>query len=99
MRLTNVPSALRCSCEFIESARPSRVEEIAKARNSLLCPHPRGLRAADRGCRRGKWVVDDGLLMTFESEEAFRNAQYALDLRPPQSACTWTSSTATRRAR
>ena len=36
LRWSHVPSALPWFLRFIESARPSRVEEIAKARNSLL---------------------------------------------------------------
>ncbi|TMJ23765.1 MAG: FAD-binding oxidoreductase, partial [Alphaproteobacteria bacterium] len=81
LRWSHVPSALPWFLRFIESARPSRVEEIAKARNSLLVHTHAGYAPLIEGADAGKWVVDDGLLMTFESEEAFRNSQYALDLR------------------
>jgi D-amino-acid dehydrogenase len=33
------------------------------------------------GADARQWVKDDGLMMLFESEETFRNAAYALDLR------------------
>jgi len=81
LRWSHVPSALPWFLRFIESARPSRVEEIAKARNSLLVHTHSGYAPLIEGADAGKWVVDDGLLMTFESEETFRNSAYALDLR------------------
>ena len=76
-----MPSALPWFLRFIEAARPSRVEEIARARNSLLVHTHTGYAPLIEGADAGKWISDQGLLMTFESEEAFRNAAYALDLR------------------
>ena len=81
LRWSHVPSALPWFLRFIASARPSRVEEIAKARNLLLVHTHSGYAPLIEGADAGKWVVDDGLLMTFESEETFRNSAYALDLR------------------
>ena len=81
LRWSHVPSALPWFLRFIEAARPSRVEEIARARNSLLVHTHSGYAPLIEGADAGRWVVDDGLLMTFESEETFANAAYALDLR------------------
>ena len=76
-----MPSALPWFLRFIASARPSRVEEIAAARNSLLVHTHAGYAPLIEGADAKQWVKDDGLMMLFESEEAFRNAAYALDLR------------------
>src|SRR5262249_44484936 len=81
LRWSHVPSALPWFLRFIEAARPSRVEEIAQARNSLLVHTQGGSAPLTEGADAGRWVVDDGLLMTFESEATFANAAYALDLR------------------
>ena len=89
LRWSHVPAALPWFLRFIESARPSRVEEIARARNSLLVHTHSGYAPLIEGAEAGKWVVDDGLLMTFESEETFRNSQYALDLRRRRSSAYW----------
>jgi len=81
LRWSHVPRALPWFLRFIEAARPSRVEEIAAARNSLLVHTHAGYAPLIEGADAQKWVSDDGLMMTFESEEAFRGAAYALDLR------------------
>jgi D-amino-acid dehydrogenase len=81
LRWSHVPSALPWFLRFIESARPSRVEEIAAARNSLLVHTHEGYAPLIESAGAGQWVSDQGLLMTFESEETYRNAAYALDLR------------------
>jgi D-amino-acid dehydrogenase len=81
LRWSHVPKALPFFLRLIEASRPSRVEEIARARNSLLVHTHAGYAPLIEGADAGQWVSDDGLLMTFESEEAFANAAYALDLR------------------
>src|SRR5262245_7675619 len=81
LRWSHVPSALPWFLRFVANARPSRVEEIAKARNSLLVQTYDGYAPLIEGAGAAKWVSDQGLMMLFESEEAFRNAAYALDLR------------------
>src|SRR4029079_16887708 len=60
LRWSHVPSALPWFLRFIESARPSRVEEIARARNSLLIHTHAGYAPLIEGAAAGKWVVDDG---------------------------------------
>jgi D-amino-acid dehydrogenase len=81
LRWSHVPAALPWFLRFIEAARPSRVEEIAAARNSLLVHTHAGYAPLIDGADARQWVKDDGLMMLFESEETFRNAEYALDLR------------------
>jgi len=81
LRWSHVPSALPWLLRFIASARPSRVEEIAAARNSLLVHTHAGYAPLIEGADAKQWVKDDGLMMLFESEETFQNAAYALDLR------------------
>ncbi len=82
LRWSHLPRALPWFLRFIEAARPSRVEAIAAARNSLLKHTHEGYAPLIEGADAGRWVNDDGLLMTFESEAAFEGAaSYALDLR------------------
>jgi glycine/D-amino acid oxidase-like deaminating enzyme len=81
LRWSHVPSALPWFLRFIAAARPSRVEEIAAARNSLLVHTHAGYAPLIEGADAKQWVKDDGLMMLFESEETFQNAAYALDLR------------------
>ena len=81
LRWSHVPKALPWFLRFIEAARPSRVEAIAAARNSLLVHTHAGYAPLIEGADASKWVSDQGLLMTFESEAAFEGAAYALDLR------------------
>ena len=76
-----MPRALPWFLRFIEAARPSRVEAIAAARNSLLVHTHAGYAPLIEGADAGQWVSDDGLMMTFESEATFEGAAYALDLR------------------
>ena len=75
------PAALPWFLRFIAASRPSRVEAIAAARNSLLVHTHAGYAPLIEGADAAKWVTDDGLMMTFESEAAFEGAAYALDLR------------------
>ncbi|CAN5760946.1 FAD-binding oxidoreductase [soil metagenome] len=81
LRWSHVPAALPWFLRFLAAARPSRVEEIAAARNSLLVHTHAGYAPLIEGADAQKWVTDDGLMMTFESEAAFQGASYALDLR------------------
>jgi D-amino-acid dehydrogenase len=81
LRWGHVPKALPWFLRFIAAAQPSRVEEIARARNSLLRHTHAGYAPLIEGADASQWVTDDGLMMTFESEETFANAAYALDLR------------------
>jgi D-amino-acid dehydrogenase len=81
LRWSHVPKALPWFLRFIEAARPSRVEAIAAARNSLLVHTHEGYAPLIEGANAGQWVSDQGLMMVFESEAAFEGAAYALDLR------------------
>jgi D-amino-acid dehydrogenase len=81
LRWSHVPKALPWFLRFIEAARPARVDAIAAARNSLLVHTHAGYAPLIEGANAGQWVSDQGLMMTFESEETFANAAYALDLR------------------
>jgi D-amino-acid dehydrogenase len=81
LRWSHVPKALPWFLRFIEASRPSRVEAIAAARNSLLVHTHAGYAPLIEGADAGHWISDQGLLMTFESEAAFEGAAYALDLR------------------
>ena len=51
-----MPSALPWFLRFIEAARPSRVEEIAAARNSLLVHTHAGYAPLIEGADAGQWV-------------------------------------------
>jgi D-amino-acid dehydrogenase len=81
LRWSHVPAALPWFLRFIEAARPSRVEEIAAARNSLLLHTHAGYAPLIEGAGAEKWIDRNGLMMVFESEAAFEAASYALDLR------------------
>ena len=81
LRWSHVPSALPWFLRFIASARPSRVEEIARARNSLLVHTHTGYAPLIEGADAGQWVSDQSLMMVFENETTFEATAYALDLR------------------
>jgi D-amino-acid dehydrogenase len=81
LRWSHVPKALPWFLRFIAASRPSRVEEIAAARNSLLVHTHAGYAPLIEGADASKWVDHNGLMMVFESEAAFEGAAYALDLR------------------
>jgi D-amino-acid dehydrogenase len=81
LRWGHVPKALPWFVRFLEASRPSRVEAIAAARNSLLLHTHAGYAPLIEGADAAKWVDSNGLMMTFESEAAFEGAAYALDLR------------------
>ena len=81
LRWSHVPKALPFFLRLIEASRPSRVEEIAAARNSLLVHTHAGYAPLIEGADASKWVDHNGLMMVFESDSAFEGAAYALDLR------------------
>ena len=81
LRWSHVPRALPWFLRFIAAARPSRVEEIAAARNSLLVHTHAGYAPLIEGADASKWVDNNGLMMVFENEATFEGAAYALDLR------------------
>ena len=81
LRWSHVPRALPWFLRFIAAARPSRVEEIAAARNSLLVHTHAGYAPLIEGADASKWVDHNGLMMVFENEATFEGAAYALDLR------------------
>jgi D-amino-acid dehydrogenase len=81
LRWSHVPKALPFFLRLIEASRPSRVEEIAAARNSLLVHTHAGYAPLIEGADASKWVDHNGLMMVFESDAAFEGASYALDLR------------------
>ena len=56
LRWSHVPRALPWFLRFIEAARPSRVEEIAAARNSLLVHTHAGYAPLIEGADAGQWV-------------------------------------------
>jgi D-amino-acid dehydrogenase len=81
LRWSHVPKALPFFLRLIEASRPSRVEAIAAARNSLLVHTHAGYAPLIEGADASQWVDHNGLMMVFESEAAFEGAAYALDLR------------------
>lgn len=81
LRWSHVPRALPWFLRFIAASRPSRVEEIAAARNSLLVHTHAGYAPLIEGADASKWVDNNGLMMVFENETTFEGAAYALDLR------------------
>lgn len=81
LRWSHVPKALPFFLRLVEASRPSRVEAIAAARNSLLVHTHAGYAPLIEGADAAQWVDHNGLMMVFESEAAFAGAAYALDLR------------------
>ncbi|MGE0723941.1 MAG: NAD(P)/FAD-dependent oxidoreductase [Alphaproteobacteria bacterium] len=81
MRWGHVPSAAGWFLRFIANARPERVEAIADARQALLSRLHEGYDPLLADADAGHLVNYSGLLMTWESEEAFAGARYALDIR------------------
>ena len=81
LRWSHVPKALPFFLRLVEASRPSRVEAIAAARNSLLVHTHAGYAPLIEGADAAQWVDHNGLMMVFESEAAFEGAAYALDLR------------------
>ena len=81
LRWSHVPKALPFFLRLLSASRPSRVEAIAAARNSLLVHTHSGYAPLIEGADAAQWVDHNGLMMVFESEAAFESAAYALDLR------------------
>ena len=81
LRWSHVPKALPFFLRLVEASRPSRVEAIAAARNSLLVHTHAGYAPLIEAADAAQWVDHNGLMMVFESEAAFEGAAYALDLR------------------
>lgn len=81
LRWSHLPSALPWFLTVIANSRRDRVEAIAAARNSLLVKVHEGYAPLIEDAGAGRWVKDDGLLLTFESEAAFAGAAYGLELR------------------
>ena len=66
---------------FIAASRKSRVEQIAKERQSLLDKVHEGIDPLVVEAQATHLMSQTGLLFTFESEAAFQAASYAFDLR------------------
>ena len=81
LRWSHVPKALPFFLRLLSASRPSRVEAIAAARNSLLVHTHSGYAPLIEGADAAQWVDHNWLMMVFESEAAFEGAAYALDLR------------------
>lgn len=81
LRWSHLPKALPWFLRFIANARPSRVEAIADARDSLLKRLHEGYAPLIEDAGAESLVNPSGLMMTWESEDAFAGAGYALDLR------------------
>ena len=81
MRWSHVPSAAGWFLRFIANARPERIEAIADARNALLSRLHEGYDPLLADADAQHLVNHSGLLMTWESDEAFAGAAYALDIR------------------
>jgi D-amino-acid dehydrogenase len=81
LRINHLPKALPWLLRFLAASRPAAVEAIADARHSLLSRLHEGYDplVADAGAK--DLINPSGLIMTWESEEAFAGAAYALDLR------------------
>ncbi|MBL4767799.1 MAG: FAD-binding oxidoreductase [Rhodobacteraceae bacterium] len=81
MRWSHVPKALPWFLKFIANTRKERVEEIAKARQSLLDKVHETLDPLVSEAGAEKLMNKSGLIFTFESEDAFKGAEYAFDVR------------------
>jgi len=81
LQLGHFPRALPWLLRFLAASRPASVEAIADARHSLLSRLHEGYDPliADAGAQ--DLINPSGLIMTWESEEAFAGAAYGLDLR------------------
>jgi len=73
--------ALPWFVRFAANARRDRVEANAAARQSLLDRAHEGIDPLVAEAGAGHLMSRTGLMFTFESEEAFRGAEYAFDLR------------------
>ena len=73
--------ALPWFVRFAANARRERVEANAAARQSLLDRAHEGIDPLVAEAGAGHLMSRTGLMFTFESEQAFRGAEYAFDLR------------------
>ena len=73
--------ALPWFLRFVANARPQRVEANATARQSLLDRVHEGIDPLVAEAGAGHLMSRTGLMFTFESEETFRGAAYAFELR------------------
>jgi len=81
LRWSHAPRALPWFIKYISNTKKERVEEIAKARQSLLEKVHETLDPLVNEAGAEKLMNRSGLLFTFESEEAFRESEYAFDIR------------------
>ena len=81
IRWGHAARALPWFLRFIANARRDRVEAIATARQSLLDQVHAGIDPLIAEAGAGHLMSRTGLMFTFESEAAFRGAEYAFDLR------------------
>ena len=81
IRWGHAPRALPWFLRFAANARRERVEENAAARQSLLDRVHEGIDPLVAEAGAGHLMSRTGLMFTFESEETFRGAAYAFDLR------------------
>ncbi|BBK30385.1 D-amino-acid dehydrogenase [Stella humosa] len=77
----HVPAAAGWFARFIAAARPSRIEAIADARQALLARLHEGYAPLLEAAGAEDLIDYSGLLMTWESDEAFAGSRYALELR------------------
>ena len=81
LRWGHAAKALPWFLRFVANARRGRVEAIAAARQSLLDRAHEGIDPLVAEAGAGHLMSRTGLMFTFESEESFRGAAYAFDLR------------------
>ena len=81
IRWGHAPRALPWFLRFAANARRARGEANAAARQSLLDRVHEGIDPLVAEAGAGHLMSRTGLMFTFESEEAFRGAAYAFDLR------------------
>ena len=80
-RWKDFPSTLPWLLQLLAESRRERVEEIARIRQSLLSRVHEALDPLVSESGADNLMRKAGLLITFESEAAFEDAAYALDLR------------------
>ena len=81
LRFGHALKALPWFVRFVANARRDRVEANAAARQSLLDKAHEGIDPLVAEANAGHLMSQTGLMFTFESEETFRAAEYAFDLR------------------
>lgn len=81
LRWRDAIPALPWFLRYLANTRPERIEAIAAARQSLLNRVHETLDPLVREAGAEALINKGGLIFTFESEEAYRNASYAFDIR------------------